>query len=277
MGADEVDSGNALPRYSVNRDMRRHWILLIALALTAWAANQKLYMTDGSYQLVREYKIEGDRVKFYSVERGDWEEIPKELVDLARTQKEFKQREAEFEKSAKIFAQEEKAARELEKEVMRIPQDPGVYWLEGEQAKVLKQSESAVRTNKGRSILSRVSPAPLFTGKGTVEIPNANSLTVFTNPEQEFYIQLAQAERFGIVKLRTKGAARIVEELTMVPMTKETVEERDSVEIFQRQMTPDGLYKIWPKQPLTPGEYAVVEFTEGKLNIQVWDFAIKSK
>ena len=27
--------------------------------------------------------------------------------------------------------------------------------------------------------------------------------------------------------------------------------------------------------PLPPGEYGVVEFTEGKLNIQVWDFAVK--
>jgi hypothetical protein len=42
-------------------------------------------------------------------------------------------------------------------------------------------------------------------------------------------------------------------------------------------MSPDGLYKIWPKQPLAPGEYAVVEFTEGKLNVQVWDFAVKAK
>jgi hypothetical protein len=126
-------------------------------------------------------------------------------------------------------------------------------------------------------VLSRVSPIPMITGKGTVEIPNAHSLTVLTNPEQEFYIQLAQAERFGIVKLRPKGQARIVEELTFVPVAKETVEERDSVEIFQKQMTPDGLYKIWPKQPLPAGEYAVVEFSEGKLNIQVWDFAIKPK
>jgi hypothetical protein len=257
--------------------MRRYLLALLALALTAWAANQKLYMTDGSYQLVREYKIDGDRVRFYSIERGDWEEIPKELVDLTRTEKEFKQRQAEFEKSAKVFAEEEKAARDLEKEVMRIPQNPGVYWVEGEQAKSLKQSESSVHTNKGRSVLSRISPIPMVTGRATVEIPNAHSLQIFTNPEPEFYIQLAQAERFGIVRLRPKGAVRIVEEVTIVPVSKETVEERDSVEIFQKQMTPDGLYKIWPKQPLPPGEYAVVEFAEGKLNIQVWDFAIKAK
>jgi len=33
------------------------------------------------------------------------------------------------------------------------------------------------------------------------------------------------------------------------------------------------LYKIWPTKPLEPGEYAVVEYTDGKVNIQVWDFA----
>jgi len=74
-----------------------------------------------------------------------------------------------------------------------------------------------------------------------------------------------------------KGTVRIVEELTVVPVTKEMVEERFAMEIFQKQMTPDGLYKIWPKQSLLPGEYAVVEFTEGKMNMQIWDFAVKPK
>jgi hypothetical protein len=257
--------------------MRRHLIALVALALTAWAANQKLYMTDGTYQLVREYKLDGDRVRFYSIERSEWEEIPKDLVDLTRTEKEFKERQTQFEKEAKIFEQEEKVAREMEREVMRIPQNPGVYWVEGEQAKAIKLSESSVRTSKGRSVLSKLSPVPMVSGKGTVEIPGAHSLNVFTNPEQEFYLQLEQQERFGMVKLMGKGDARVVEEITIVPISKETVEERNSVDIFQKQMAPDGLYKIWPKQPLPPGEYAIVEFTEGKLNIMVWDFAIKAK
>src|SRR3954468_18838966 len=104
--------------------MRKQVLALIALALTAWAANQKLYLSDGTYQLVREYKVDGDRIRFYSIERGDWEEIPKELVDLARTEKEFKSRQAEIEKENKVFDAEEKVAREMEKEVMRIPQNP---------------------------------------------------------------------------------------------------------------------------------------------------------
>jgi hypothetical protein len=257
--------------------MRRHFLVLLALALTAWAANQKLYMTDGSYQLVREYKIEGDRVKFYSIERSGWEEVPKELVDLTRTEKEFKERQAQLEKEAKVFGEEEKVARELEKEVMRIPQNPGVYWVEGEKANKLKAAESTVKTSKGRSILSRVTPVPVVSGKGTVEIQGAHSLNIFTNPEQEFYIQLSDPERFGIIRVQPKGGVRIVENLSIIPISKEVEEERDAVEIFQKQMTPDGLYKIWPKQPLAPGEYAIVEFTEGKLNMQVWDFAVKSK
>ena len=45
--------------------------------------------------------------------------------------------------------------------------------------------------------------------------------------------------------------------------------------VFSRQMGPN-LYKIWPTEPLKPGEYAVVEFTAGQQNIQVWDFACRA-
>jgi len=47
------------------------------------------------------------------------------------------------------------------------------------------------------------------------------------------------------------------------------------VEIFRQQLTKDGLYKIWPKEKMAPGEYAVIEYTAGKVNIQIWDFAVK--
>jgi hypothetical protein len=68
---------------------------------------------------------------------------------------------------------------------------------------------------------------------------------------------------------------RVVEKLTIVPVSKETVEERQSVEVFTRQMPGNGLYKIWPQASLEKGEYAVVQFTEGKINLQVWDFSIR--
>jgi len=255
--------------------MRKFLVALVTLGI-AWAANVKLYMTDGSYQLVREYKVQGDRVRFYSIERSDWEEVPKDLVDLKRTETESAARQAEIEKEAKILSEEEKAERALQAEVLKIPQDPGVYWLEGEQLHVLKAAESSVRTNKGRQWLKILTPMPVVSGKGTLEIQNPHSQNIITNPEQEFYIQLSETERFGIARLTPKGEFRVVEDLTFVPVTKETVEEPMMVDILQKQMSDGGLYKIWPKDPLPNGEYAVVEYTEGKMNMQVWDFAVKT-
>lgn len=260
--------------------MRKIALLLTALALTAWAANLKLYLKDGSFQLVREYRLESDRVRFYSVERSQWEEIPLALVDLKRTESEENTRKEQLDKEAKADAEEERAQQQLRQSIRLIPQDPGVYWLESGQAKVLPLAESSVHTNKGRSILKALAPVPIVSGKGTLELDGLHSKNVFTDPNQEFYIQLAQTERFGMVKLKPKQAkpndVRIVENLTFVPVTKDVVEEPLLVDTFQQQLTPDGLYKIWPKESLPAGEYAVVEYTESKLNMQVWDFAIRA-
>jgi hypothetical protein len=256
--------------------MRKYLPAFLILVLAAWAANLKLYLKDGTYHVVREYQVQTDRVHFYSVERSQWEDIPLEMVDLKRTQAEVTDRQTKLDADAKIIEQEEKVERELEKETSRIPQDPGVYWLEGNQAKVIKLAESTVHTNKGRSVLAKLAPIPVVTGKATLELQGAHSANVFTNPEQELFLQLAETERFGLCKLTVKGTVRIVENLTTMPVTNEVVEEPVMVESFQKQLAPSGLYKIWPKEPLPAGEYAVVEYTEGKLNIQVWDFAIKS-
>jgi hypothetical protein len=220
--------------------------------------------------------VQTDRVHFYSVERSQWEDIPLDLVDLKRTETEAAARKAQLDEDAKSMAEDEKAERAVAKEVSRIPQDPGVYWMMGNEVQVMKVAESTVHTNKGRSILKRLSPVPIVSGKGTLELQGANSLNVFKDPEQEFYIQLSEPERFGIAKLTTKGAVRIVENLTWLPVVNEVEEVPEMMEILKKQLA-DGLYKIWPKEKLPPGEYAVVEYTEAKLNIQVWDFAIKAK
>jgi hypothetical protein len=198
-----------------------------------------------------------------------------DLVDLKRTEAEVAERQAQLEKDSQVVAEEEKVERDLARETSRIPQDPGVYWLEGNQARVIQVAQSTIHTNKGRSVLKALSPIPMVPGKGTLELTGAHSPNVFTNPEQALYIQLSETERFGIAKLASKGAVRIVENLTFMPVTKEVVEEPTLVETFQTQLA-DGLYKIWPKEALAPGEYAVVEYSEGKLNIQTWDFAIQA-
>jgi len=247
---------------------------ILLLALSAWAANIKLYLTDGTFNLVREYQVQSDRVRYYSVERSEWEEIPLQMVDLKRTESEAAARKAEIEAEVKSQAEEDAAVRALEKEVSRIPRDPGVYWIDGQDTKALKLASSSVRTNKGRQVLKVLSPIPIVTGKGTLELDGAHSQIVFTNPEQTFYIQLSETERFGVARLTVKGAVRVVGNLTFMPITKEIVEDLSLVDIFRQQVASEDLYKIWPKLPMEPGEYAVVQYTAGKLNEQLWDFAI---
>ena len=247
-------------------------LLLTAFCLLS-AANIKLFLKDGTYQLAREYKVEGDRLSYFSVDRGEWEEIPVSLVDLEKTQALIKQREEETREEAVSIKEEEKALKEAAREVRRVPKEEGVYLIDGDKVTPVKVGESKIVTNKRRSILKVLSPIPMVTGKATVELDGPHSTTGTANREPEFYIRLSADERFGIIRMGEHKGNRVVEKLTIIPVTKETAEEPDLVETFRKQVG-DQVYKIWPAKPLEPGEYAVVEYTEGKVNMQVWDFFV---
>ena len=91
--------------------MRRILLGFVLFLLPLAAANVKLYTTDGDYQIVREYQVNGDRVRYYSADRNEWEEIPVALVDLKRTEKEAAAKEADLDRRAREFDAEEQAAR----------------------------------------------------------------------------------------------------------------------------------------------------------------------
>lgn len=249
----------------------RRLMLALLLVLPLAAANVKLYLKDGSYHVVREYKVEDDRVRYYSVERSDWEEIPFELVDLKRTEAEVKEREETRRKEAAAIDAEEKVEREQRREAARVPVDNGAYLVDGKELRPLKQAVSKIVTSKSRSVLKILAPAPVVSGKATVEIDGTRSTFTVSMDTPEFYIRLSAEERFGIVKLAAKKESRVAQKWTIIPVSKEIVDEMETVEVFRRQVAED-VYKIWPMKPLAAGEYAVYQYTEGKGNIQLWDF-----
>jgi hypothetical protein len=265
--------GNAVRDRLVKEGMRRVLAALAVFAVSAFAANVKLYLKDGSYQIVREYSVQEDRVHYYSVERSDWEDIPLALTDLKRTESEITEHKAAIAEESKVILAEEKVEREQQREVSKIPRDAGVYQLiDGKELRILRLAESKVHTNKRRSVLKAMAPIPIVSGKATVEVDNLHSTYNVEGDTPEFFIQLSAEQQFGIIRLTPEKGVRIVEKLTIVPVTKEIVEEPEEVEIFRRSLDQNGLYKIWPQKPLEPGEYAVVEFTPGKTNMQIWDF-----
>ncbi|MEQ1884629.1 MAG: hypothetical protein ABL967_06165 [Bryobacteraceae bacterium] len=254
----------------------RYAAILALTALCALAAD-RLYLKEGDYQLVREFQVQKDRVRYYSTERGDWEEIPLELVDLERTRKEAAEQKAALDADVKAQAEEDAAIKAARKEVASIPTENGAYYLRGGKPTALKLAESKLVMDKKRTVLKYLSPIPMVPGKGTVELEGETSAFAVEGRRPEFYFRPSDYESFGIIKMGPpKKGVRVLQKASILTVQGERIinEERDEIKTFKKQEG-DLFYKVWPEKPLEPGEYAIVQYTDGKLNPQVWDFSVK--
>ncbi len=255
----------------------RLFLLLLLGASALFAETFKLYLNDGSYQLVREYQVQGNRVHFYSTERSQWEDIPVSLVDLTKTAREHKAEVDQRTADGRAEVEEDKAERAEEREIASIPMDAGAYYKRDKKIEAVPSADYQVITDKKRRALQMISPVPLIPGKATVVVKGDHAKFVVTEVRPSFYLRLAKEERFGIVRLTPKKNTRIVENISIVPVAKQAIEERKQMDTFEQQVA-DGLYRVWPEKPLTPGEYALVEYSDKDdvedVELLVWDFAV---
>lgn len=252
-------------------------LLFLLTAVLLFGDTFKLYLKDGDYHVVREYQVLPDRIRYYSTERGEWEEIPKELVDLDKTERERKGKDEAVMKEAREEDEEAKAEREQRREIASIPMDVGAYYEDSGQVKPLKLADYQVITDKKRKTLQVLSPIPLIPGKASVVIQGDHAKFSVNEDRPAFYMRLAKEERFGIIRLTPKKNVRVVEDIAIVPVAKQAMEERKQMDTFDQELA-SGLYKVWPEKPLTAGEYAVVEFSDSTdkddIELLIWDFAV---
>ncbi len=140
---------------------------VLAAPPAAWA-NLKLYMKDGSYQEVSSYEVQGDRVRYFSVERSEWEEVPTSLVDFdatKRAQEEAKAAEKKHDEEAKQIDQERfYKPPDQGMEVapgIRLPGDDGIFTVDGQRLVRLVQSSGEVVTDKKRTAMVLAVPLPV--------------------------------------------------------------------------------------------------------------------
>ncbi len=257
----------------------RNRLLGIALAAVCGAVplqaqHLALFLTDGARLDVREYEVVGPRVRYFSVDRAQWEEVPRELVDLERT----KRHNASEAEAARVRQEEVRRERSAERiartELHRVPLADGVYYLQRDRCVPLEQAEYVVGKSKGRTVLNVLAPVPAIPGKQTLAVGGLAAKAVTTGDKPAFYLRLERFSHFGIVRVtpEKRRKRRVVQQIYTVPQADEQFEEQEEVQVFRQQLAP-LVYKIWPTEALPGGEYAVIDFTPGKSNLRVWDFS----
>src|SRR5580658_4188532 len=179
------------PRPQVARPGVR-WIVRSILPLAALLAfhapaqelSKRLILKDGSFQLVTKYEVKGDRVRYMSAERNEWEELPSALVDWPATEKYEKDRATSPIPEAAAIEKETDADREAElahlpqvAPGLRLPEDSGIFLLDNFQGQPqlveLQQSEGDINPKAKANILRGA--IPLVGARQTVELDGEHS------------------------------------------------------------------------------------------------------
>ena len=259
-------------------------VMIWLAAVPASAQQVKLYLKDGSFDLVKTYQVQGDKVRFYSLDTNEWEEMPSSMVDFEATKKAQQDEATGQEKAlerAKVFDKQRFDPAVAAPTGFAVapgrylPATEGVYAYDGLRVIPLIQSQGGVVTDKQRAVLNMAIPAPLLKRRALVQLDGAQAAVRITTPQPVFYVQ--SDDQWGtkaeLIPVKATKSSRVLEKLQSGIGVGASGEVREAVPMKRSQVA-KGVVELRPAQPLTPGEYALSEMIDGKLNLDVWDFGI---
>jgi len=261
---------------------------------------KKLVLKDGTFQIVREYQKNGDRVRYFSTERGAWEELPATMVDWDATKKAEKTEEQVNDALLKqVHIQELATHAETPVDVdasltvapgVFLPDGEGMFAIDGKAVKHLDQVGTQVKTDKANRVKQVLTPIPIIPSKKNVEIPGTRAKVRLTNDHPEFYLRepapdpdrRSSIERSGrvgdlapeviLVRATVKGNKRFLEAIRSY-FGQPYDEQRKEIAMQRWDVAPD-VYRFTLGESLPPGEYAFAELLPDGLNLFVWDFSV---
>jgi len=263
---------------------------------------KKLVLKDGSFQLVREYQRNGDRVKYLSAERGEWEEIPAAMVDWDATAKASGAVAASDEALLKtVHHQEEEQRTEIPKDVdaslpvapgVFLPSGEGLFVVEGKSVTALDQVGAEIHTDKKQALKQVLSPVPIVSSKRNIQIDGAKATRRVNSERPEFYLREAPPDpdrvspirassrpgdtgpEIELVRLKVKGGKREIESISS--LFGQVAEERNTISV-QRWDVAENVFRFTLSETLPAGEYAFAQILPDGLNLYVWDFGVDRK
>lgn len=247
---------------------------------------KKLVLKDGSFQMVREYQVQGDRVRYYSTDSSDWEEIPASLVDWDATKK----AEAdEVQRVAAAIAQAKKredlrgaqaldidASIEVASGVF-LPPGPGPFAFDGKAVLALAQADMTSSVDKRKAVERVLIPIPVIPSRHTVSLNGTRAKLRIRYAQPEFYMRTMDGAEpeIDIVRTKVRGGSREIEKVDEIfgqqAATADTLAP-------QRWVIAPGVFRFTLFEPLKPGEYAIVETSKagGAMNLYIWDFGVEA-
>jgi hypothetical protein len=244
---------------------------------------KKLMLKDGNFQLVREYKLEGDRVRYYSIEQMDWEEMPAALVDWDSTKKieadEAKRNAAIIAKAHAVDVARNSEMMDIDASIevapnVFLPSGEGLFEFDGSAVLPLRQAEADIKFSKTQMLKQVLIPIAI-PNRHTVSLKGPRAKFRMQSVQTEFYMRVVDGREPELDLLRAKvhDDKRDLENLDDLFKEHGTT---GKVSIpMQRWEVARGVYRFTISQDLEPGEYALGEIIQGGgTSMYFWDFGV---